>query len=243
MTTSPVHGLRPLADLLNERPFACQVVFIDVGDVKNRLVGKELQSLERLELVGIGRLVVRGPERRRRDASRTLRAPRGVLWPRDRRCGPSGAALSFADSAICKSASISSVSIVSMSRMGSTPPSTWITSPLKQRTTCTIASTLRMWLRNLLPSPCPSLAPRTSPAISTSSQDGGNDFLRRDVLLDASESIVGNGNDADVRFDRAEGIVLARDARCGEGVEQRALSDVRQPDDSGFHECARADTR
>ena len=53
-------------------------------------------------------------------------------------------------------------------------PETWWTSASsKQRTTCTTASTSRMWVRNLLPSPSPWLAPLTSPAMSTNSMAAG----------------------------------------------------------------------
>ena len=43
----------------------------------------------------------------------------------------------------------------------------------KQRTTCTMASTSRMWERNLLPRPSPRLAPFTRPAMSTNSSVAG----------------------------------------------------------------------
>ena len=78
-------------------------------------------------------------------------------------------ALSRMFSTTCMSASMSSVSMVPMSRIGSTEPSTCMMSgSSKQRTTWRTASTSRMWLRNLLPRPSPSLAPRTMPAMSTS---------------------------------------------------------------------------
>ncbi len=77
----------------------------------------------------------------------------------------------FTDS---RSASISSVLITSMSRTGSTEPETWwMSSSSKQRTTWTMASTSRMWVRNLLPRPSPWLAPLTSPAMSTNSIAAG----------------------------------------------------------------------
>ncbi len=64
--------------------------------------------------------------------------------------------------------------MTSMSRTGSTVPDTWCTSSSsKQRTTWTIASTSRMWVRNLLPRPSPWLAPFTSPAMSTNSMAAG----------------------------------------------------------------------
>src|SRR5690606_15851349 len=76
-----------------------------------------------------------------------------------------------------RSASASSVSMVSMSEIGSTRPATWTTSLCsKQRTTCAIASTSRMWARNLLPSPSPLEAPATRPAMSTNSITVGRTF-------------------------------------------------------------------
>ena len=97
-------------------------------------------------------------------SSTASRATASLSLPRASFC-----ALWIESSTDWRSASSSSVSIVPISRTGSTLPSTWVTSSFaKQRTTCRIASTVRMWDRNLLPSPCPSLAPFTSPAMSTS---------------------------------------------------------------------------
>jgi DnaJ-class molecular chaperone len=69
--------------------------------------------------------------------------------------------------ALSKSASASSVTMVSMSAMGSTRPLTCTTlASSKQRTTFTMASVSRMLARNWLPSPSPLCAPATSPAMS-----------------------------------------------------------------------------
>ncbi len=88
---------------------------------------------------------------------------------------------------ISRSFSNSSVSITSMSRAGSTDPSTWMmSSSVKQRTTCTIASTAWMWDRNWLPSPSPCDAPLTSPAMSTNSTVVGS--LRADLPRTTSVS-------------------------------------------------------
>ena len=77
-------------------------------------------------------------------------------------------------SRVCRSARISSVWIVSMSELGETLPSTCTTSPSsKARTTWQMASASRMLARNLLPSPSPSDAPRTMPAMSTKSTVAG----------------------------------------------------------------------
>ena len=59
-----------------------------------------------------------------------------------------------ARSRVCRSARISSVTTVSMSRSGDTSPSTWVTSgSANTRTTWQIASVSRMWARNWLPRP------------------------------------------------------------------------------------------
>ena len=71
-------------------------------------------------------------------------------------------------SMVSKSFSWSSVSMISLSRTGSTLPSTWVTfSSSKQRSTCKIASVSRILAKNLFPNPSPLLAPFTRPAIST----------------------------------------------------------------------------
>ena len=70
-------------------------------------------------------------------------------------------------SRVCRSARISSVTTVSMSRSGDTSPSTCVTSgSANTRTTWQIASVSRMWARNWLPRPWPWEAPRTRPAMS-----------------------------------------------------------------------------
>ena len=81
----------------------------------------------------------------------------------------------IAFSTVCRSARISSVWIVEMSLAGLTSPSTWVTSSSrKTRVTWQIAADSRMWDRNLLPSPSPSDAPRTMPAMSTNSTVAGS---------------------------------------------------------------------
>ena len=67
--------------------------------------------------------------------------------------------------------------IVSMSSAGLTLPSTCTTSgSVNTRMTWQIASLSRMLARNLLPSPAPSLAPRTMPAMSTNDTVAGMIF-------------------------------------------------------------------
>src|SRR3954467_4356002 len=125
--------------------------------------------------------------------------------------------------------------MTSMSATGSTLPATWITfSSSKQRTTLTIASVSRMWLRNWLPRPSPLLAPATRPAMSTNSTIAGT--TRSGPTLagrlasrgELRQPRVGQLDDADVRLDRAERVVLGRDAGLGERVEEGGLADVRQ---------------
>ncbi len=66
---------------------------------------------------------------------------------------------------------INSKLIVSISLIGSTSPSTCVTSlSLKHLTTSQIASVSLIFPKNLLPNPSPLLAPLTRPAISVNSQ-------------------------------------------------------------------------
>ena len=81
-----------------------------------------------------------------------------------------------------------------MSRTGSTLPSTCVMfSSSKQRTTCTMASTSRMWERNLLPRPSPLDAPRTSPAMSTNSMMAGVYFSGWYISASTSRRLSGTG--------------------------------------------------
>ena len=71
-------------------------------------------------------------------------------------------------STVSRSFSCNSVSMISLSRTGSTLPSTCTTLPSsKQRSTWMMASVSRMLPRNWLPNPSPFEAPFTSPAMST----------------------------------------------------------------------------
>ena len=83
---------------------------------------------------------------------------------------------------------------VSMSACGSTLPSTWITSSsANTRTTWQIASASRMFARNLLPSPAPSLAPLTMPAMSTNDTVAGTIRAEEKSLASASSRGSGSG--------------------------------------------------
>ena len=84
----------------------------------------------------------------------------------------------FRRSRVSISEIMSSVLIVSISEAGSIVSLTWGTLPSsKQRTTCAMASTSRIWPRNLFPKPSPLEAPLISPAISTNSIVVGTIFL------------------------------------------------------------------
>ena len=77
-------------------------------------------------------------------------------------------------STVSRSFSCNSVSIISLSRTGSTLPSTCtMLLSSKQRSTWIMASVSRMLDKNLLPSPSPLLAPFTKPAMSTISTTAG----------------------------------------------------------------------
>ncbi|CAB4828485.1 unannotated protein [freshwater metagenome] len=86
-------------------------------------------------------------------------------------------------SIVCKSASASSVLIVSISLLGSMRPSTCTTSPsVKTRITWQIASVSRIFARNLFPRPAPSDAPFTIPAISTKDRAAGSSFSEEKMV-------------------------------------------------------------
>ena len=58
------------------------------------------------------------------------------------------------------------------------------------------------------------------------------DFLRFDDGGKRSKAWVGNFNDSDVGFNRAERIVLGRDTRLGQGIEEGGLAHIGQPDNA-----------
>ena len=133
---------------------------------------------------------------------------------------------------------ISSRLMVSMSRIGSMLPSTWtIFGSSKQRTTWTMASTWRMWERNLLPSPSPLDAPRDQARDVHELHDRRRHLLADDICLPArSNRSSGTGYHAHIGVNGAEGIVSGFRARVGDCVEQRALAHVRQAYNSQFHQ-------
>ena len=65
--------------------------------------------------------------------------------------------------------------------------------------------------------------------------DGGGELLGVMLVAQPLEPRVRHGHDADVRVDGAERIIIRRDARVRNSVEQRGLAHIRQPDDTKFH--------
>ncbi len=89
---------------------------------------------------------------------------------------------------------MSSIFIISISRSGSTVPSTCIKSLFSYiRTTSAIASVSRICERKALPRPSPADAPLTSPAISTNSTIAGINFLEPEILDKTSSRTSGTG--------------------------------------------------
>ena len=70
--------------------------------------------------------------------------------------------------------------------------------------------------------------------MSTNSTIAGMTFSRLRDRGERCEPRVGHLDDADVRLDRAERIVLRRDAGLGQRVEERGLADVGQADDAAL---------
>ncbi len=60
----------------------------------------------------------------------------------------------------------------------------------------------------------------------------GHDLLRMHDVRELLQARIRHRHDTHVGVDRAERIVLSRDLRSGEGVEQCRLADVRQTDDA-----------
>jgi hypothetical protein len=88
----------------------------------------------------------------------------------------------------------------------------------------------------LVPEPFPLAGPLHDPRDVHEAQGGRDELLGDDVLADARQAVVGDADDPLVRLDGAERIVRAlRRLGAGEGVEQRALADVGQTDDTGSH--------
>ena len=78
-------------------------------------------------------------------------------------------------------------------------------------------------------------APRTSPAMSTTSRCSGISRSIAERLAQPLQALVRHGHDRDVRLDGREGILGRLRAAAGERVEERRLAGVRQPDDPDLH--------
>ena len=147
-----------------------------------------------------------------------------------------GSVFSSCLSTLARSARMSSVSMISTSRLGSTPPMVCTTSgSLKSRTSIMTASTSRMCERNLLPRPSPCAAPLTRPAMSTKRTVAGTLCLGLKSAVQALQPRVGHGHDAHVGLDGGEGIVGGGRVARGQGVEDGGFSDVGQADDADLH--------
>ena len=123
-----------------------------------------------------------------------------------------------------------------MSRIGSIPPSTWVTSPpSKQRTTWAMASHSRILARNWLPRPSPLAAPRTSPAISTNVSRVGMISLEPAIFASSSRRWSGTATSPTLGSMVQKGII----GRLGRGglrqsVEQGRFADIGQTDDAAI---------
>ena len=60
----------------------------------------------------------------------------------------------------------------------------------------------------------------------------GGELLGVVLVAQPLEPRIRHGYDTDVRVDGAERIIIRRDARVRNGVEQRGLAHIRQPDDT-----------
>ena len=129
-------------------------------------------------------------------------------------------------SMLSRSASISSVSMVSASATGSTRPSTWVTSSsMKQRNTWAMASVSRILARNWLPNPSPLEAPRTRPAISTKVMRVG--MICFEPAIAANFSRRGSGTATSPTFGSM--VQKGKFAACAAAVLVKALNSVDFP--------------
>ena len=62
--------------------------------------------------------------------------------------------------------------------------------------------------------------------------DGGGELLGVMLVAQPLEPLVRHRNDADVRVDGAERVVVRRNARVRDGIEKRGFADIRQADDT-----------
>ena len=174
----------------------------------------------------------RGPASRPRAASLRLLG-RGQVRAARLVAAASFSSRGIAFSTVCRSARIISVWIVEMSDAGFTSPSTWVTSSSRNtRVTWQIASASRMWDRNLLPSPSPSEAPLTMPAMSTNSTVAGSTLAELNISASFGEPLVRDPDHADVGLDRRERVVRREHVVLGQRVEEGRLARVGESDDA-----------
>ena len=62
--------------------------------------------------------------------------------------------------------------------------------------------------------------------------DGGCELLWVVLIPQPLQPLIRHGHNAHVRVNGAERVVVRGHARVGDGIEQRGLADVRQPDDT-----------
>ena len=222
-----VGGRDELGELLAAR-LVGEHGLVGVEDVEERLGGEQGQLAQR-------RPVDAGGEQGACPRSGSRRLPRR---PRAPGAGPSASAPPSAGAARPSPGSggrrgSARSRSVSMSLAASMRPSTCTTSgSSKTRTTWQIASDSRMLARNLLPSPAPSEAPLTMPAMSTNDTTAGTVFAELWILGQHVEPGVGQRDDADVGLDGGERVVGGEHVVAGQRVEQGRLADVGQADDA-----------
>ena len=123
--------------------------------------------------------------------------------------------------------------MMSMSWRGLTPPATWMTSgSVKQRTTWRMASVWRMWREELVAEAFALAGAFDDAGDVDELHGGGDDGVGLDHGDDAVHAVVGDGDDAHVGVDGAEGVVRRRGLGGGEGVEDGGFSHVGEADNS-----------
>ena len=136
-------------------------------------------------------------------------------------------------STVCRSARMSSVSMVATSLAGSIRPSTWMTSSSSNtRTTSQIASDSRIAAKNWLPRPFSRGRTAHDPGDVDEGDGRADDLLGVEHLGQHVEAFVGNCDDAHVGLDRREGVVRRQHVILRQRVEQRRFSDVGQSDNA-----------
>ena len=136
---------------------------------------------------------------------------------------------------VSRSASASSVSIVSMSRIGSTRAfDVGDVAAIEAADDVQDRVHLADVREELVAQPFAGAAPRTMPAMSTTRTAAGMIFSVSENWLMIAQPLVRHRDDADVRLDRRKRIIRRQRPRGGQRVENGALADVGQPDNSDF---------